>query len=356
MNVRRSVAAVAMSLSLLSLAACGEEQLGLEAVKISSEAGKEPKATFEDGFDPQEVEVKVLTKGKGPKITEDDAVTAHLWISNSADKKVPLNTYAEGEQPLDLLLKDLMPGIKKGLVGQQEGAVVAVTGPAGELFSEYGYPEWGIGNGDAVVIRTEIVKKMTAEETAKLKKDQADAEKAAAEQQKQAQEAQAEAEKKAAEAAPKKEKAKASALPAAKGKTVKPAAWAPKVTFPGKDGVPTIDFTGTPKPDGKLQVTQLIKGEGKKIALGDAVVVKYVGQVHGGKEPFDSSYSRGDVLDFTTGAKEMIDGFDTAVQGQRVGSRLIIQIPPSLGYGEQGRDQIKGTDTMVFVVDIVGAA
>jgi peptidylprolyl isomerase len=40
-----------------------------------------------------------------------------------------------------------------------------------------------------------------------------------------------------------------------------------------------------------------------------------------------------------------------------VGSRVLLVIPPSLGYGKAGSAQagIKGTDTLVFVVDILSA-
>ena len=59
---------------------------------------------------------------------------------------------------------------------------------------------------------------------------------------------------------------------------------------------------------------------------------------------------------------ELFDAFTDAVasalQGQKVGSRVLLVIPPADGYGEQGNEQagIKGTDTLFFVVDILGAS
>ena len=43
--------------------------------------------------------------------------------------------------------------------------------------------------------------------------------------------------------------------------------------------------------------------------------------------------------------------------GKKVGSRVLLVIPPKDGYGEQGNPQggISGTDTLVFVVDILDA-
>ena len=333
-----------MSLGLLSVAACGSDSgAGLDVVDISADAGKAPKVEYGDDFGPDDVEVKVLTEGDGETVGNDDAAQVHVWIGNSTDDSVVFDTYAEDQSALDLVVDDVMPGLKKAVVDQKAGSVVAVAGKGSQLFSEHGYPEWGIGNADPVVIRAEIVKKYSADEKKKIQDEQKNAQEQAEKAQKEAQAAEG-----------KKEKVLAEALPKATGKAVKKAAWAPKVDYT-KD-VPAIDFSGTPKPSGKLQVTELIKGKGKAVKSGDAVAVKYVGQVHGSKKPFDSSYSRNQDLVFTANGQEMIKGFEQAIVGKTVGTRLIVQIPPALGYGDKGIEgTIKGTDTIVFAIDIVGA-
>ena len=62
---------------------------------------------------------------------------------------------------------------------------------------------------------------------------------------------------------------------------------------------------------------------------------------------------------FTIGASpsQVIPGWDKGLVGQTVGSRVMLVIPPADGYGKTGSPQahIKGTDTLVFVVDILGA-
>ena len=54
----------------------------------------------------------------------------------------------------------------------------------------------------------------------------------------------------------------------------------------------------------------------------------------------------------------MIKGWDSTLVGQHVGAEVVLAIPPKDGYGSKGSPQagIKGTDTLYFVVDIVGAA
>ncbi|WP_284255574.1 FKBP-type peptidyl-prolyl cis-trans isomerase [Pseudolysinimonas kribbensis] len=57
----------------------------------------------------------------------------------------------------------------------------------------------------------------------------------------------------------------------------------------------------------------------------------------------------------TTG---VIPGFAKALVGQKVGSQVIVMIPPADGYGSGGSPEvgIKGTDTLVFVIDILAVA
>jgi FKBP-type peptidyl-prolyl cis-trans isomerase len=50
----------------------------------------------------------------------------------------------------------------------------------------------------------------------------------------------------------------------------------------------------------------------------------------------------------------VVQGFGAALVGQKVGTRLVVSIPPKYGYGTTGNTQagIKGTDTIVFVIEI----
>ena len=121
-----------------------------------------------------------------------------------------------------------------------------------------------------------------------------------------------------------------------------------------ESGVPTLDFGGRPAPVG-LRVEALTEGTGPVVSKGDDVEVHYLGQVWGG-DIFDSSYRRGSTISFPIGVGSVIQGWDRTIVGQQVGSRLLISIPPSYGYGSRGMPQagIRGTDTLVFVVDIAG--
>lgn len=117
---------------------------------------------------------------------------------------------------------------------------------------------------------------------------------------------------------------------------------------------PTLNFPDADAP-ADLHVTVLTQGDGQLVEAGDSVAVHYLGQVWGGKV-FDNSYDRGQPLSFQLGVGMVIRGWDDGLTGQRVGSRVLLSIPPELGYGARGVPQagISGGDTLVFVSDIVG--
>lgn len=126
------------------------------------------------------------------------------------------------------------------------------------------------------------------------------------------------------------------------------------VTASGKFGEkPTLTFDGSPAP-AELQVEVLEKGDGPVVKAGDQLSCNYLGQVWDGAV-FDNSYDRGEPLVFPIGMGWVIEGWDEALVGQTIGSRVLITIPPDMGYGPAGQPAagIKGDDTLVFVTDIV---
>ncbi|CAG6397488.1 FKBP-type peptidyl-prolyl cis-trans isomerase [Streptomyces cocklensis] len=110
--------------------------------------------------------------------------------------------------------------------------------------------------------------------------------------------------------------------------------------------------TGTPSTD--LAVKTLIAGKGAGVASGDIVQVNYLGQVWSTAKVFDTNFGKTPYA-FQTGSQAVIPGFEQAVAGAKPNSRVITAIPPALGYGTSGNAQagIKGTDTLVFVIDVL---
>ena len=132
-----------------------------------------------------------------------------------------------------------------------------------------------------------------------------------------------------------------------------------------KSGLPTVagDYGSKPtftfptdKPPAGLQKQVLREGKGPVVAKGDLLVGDYLGQVWKG-EVFDNSYDRKAASGFVIGNGKVIPGWDEVLVGVKAGSRVLMSLPPDKGYGAQGNAQagIKGTDTLVFVVDVVAS-
>jgi len=140
------------------------------------------------------------------------------------------------------------------------------------------------------------------------------------------------------------------------GEEVEPPADAPKADTDDEGNVVGIDFADAPKaPPAKIDVITLIEGEGPEVKEDDPVTVDYFGAVWGADEAFDESYSRGTPASFTLSKGALIDGWVQGLQGVPVGSRVMLVIPPELGYGDQEQQNIPAGSTLVFVVDILQA-
>ena len=72
--------------------------------------------------------------------------------------------------------------------------------------------------------------------------------------------------------------------------------------------------------------------------LGDEVRVHYVGTTGG--EQFDSSHERGEPLEFTLGARQVVAGFESAVLGMSPGEEKTVTIPASQAYGPHNQDMM----------------
>ena len=102
-----------------------------------------------------------------------------------------------------------------------------------------------------------------------------------------------------------------------------------------------------------LQIESLKTGNGAAPKKGDAVTVHYTGWLVDGTK-FDSSVDRKDPFTFTLGAGEVIGGWDQGVATMKVGDKVRLTIPPSLGYGAAGYPgAIPPNATLIFEVELL---
>ena len=110
-----------------------------------------------------------------------------------------------------------------------------------------------------------------------------------------------------------------------------------------KDGVVTLESG--------LQYKIISAGSGATPAVSDVVQVNYRGTLIDGTE-FDSSYTRGEPVEFPVG--RVIAGWTEALQLMPVGSKWQLFIPSELAYGGQGiGNVIEPNSVLLFEVELL---
>ncbi|HWG01549.1 MAG TPA: FKBP-type peptidyl-prolyl cis-trans isomerase [Trebonia sp.] len=281
------------------------------SVSVTGAFGAAPKVTIPSKKAGTALYTKTLIKGTGPTLTSAESFVgnyvAYVWSGTT--HKLATSTFSSHSP--SLFTGSLLPGLSTAIKGATEGSRVLAVIPPKQGFGASGNSQLGITGSDTLVFVVDLVKEFG--NTA-----------------------------------------------GANGTHVSNGGGAlPTVSTPAAGKSPTITIPKGKNAPKNLTVTTLIKGSGAKVAKGQTVVVQYTGVIWRTGKVFDSSWSRSAPFGFVLGGtpEQVIPGWDKGLLGQTVGSRVMLTIPPSDGYGKSGQSQagIKGTDTLVFVVDILGA-
>lgn len=102
----------------------------------------------------------------------------------------------------------------------------------------------------------------------------------------------------------------------------------------------------------KLTVTPLIEGNGPAAAAGQTITVNYVGVSYRTGDEFDASWKRSEPFSFQLGGGNVIPGWDQGLVGAKLGSRVQLDIPSELAYGDNpGGGRPAGP--LRFIVDVL---
>jgi len=317
--MRRIAAALLVPLAVCAaLAGCGTSKAPAadpnSAVKVTGAFDKAPKVTIPAEKAGSKLVTGTPIKGTGAVLGSGNSALANVALYKWSGTKHSLvdSTYASGPQiiPAQMGLVGLTDALKGARIGSR---IVAVLPP------KYGYGSSGqselqITGTDTVVWVIDLLQQYTATQSASGTQVSTGGGK----------------------------------LPSVTAKTgQQPVVSVPKNTTPPK----------------KLSVTTLIKGSGPALAKGDTVVTQYVGVNWRTDKVFGASWpstedSAGQLLSFQVGGTQVLPGLSDALAGIPVGSRVMVVIPPSLGYGPEGGQSsagIKKNDTLVFIVDVLGS-
>jgi FKBP-type peptidyl-prolyl cis-trans isomerase len=114
---------------------------------------------------------------------------------------------------------------------------------------------------------------------------------------------------------------------------------------------PEFDAPEGPAPT-DLVVTDIVEGDGAVAEASSTVKVHYAGVEYESGEEFDSSWGRGEPIDFPLAA--LVRGWQEGIPGMKVGGRRKLVVPPELAYGPAGGGHFLSGKTLIFVIDLLG--
>ncbi|MGW4763831.1 FKBP-type peptidyl-prolyl cis-trans isomerase [Streptomyces pseudogriseolus] len=330
--MRRRSLLIAVPAGLATLAACGDDKSDsgkasetaspsapeesaapspkivegpLPAITAGTKFGEKPTVAKGSGEPSKDLAVKTVIAGGGRTIAENDFVVANYLGQVWSTAKVFDNSY-DRKQPLAIQLAQgtIIDGWRYGLVGRKTGSRVQMAIPPTWGYGDQGNAQAGIKGTDTLVFVVDVEDTFNAKSSAKgtdVAQDNIDL---------------------------------------------------PKVGTNTDGKAPSIEVPDAAAPK-KLVANYVIEGDGAKVGAEDSVLVQYKGVLWDGGEEFDSTYGRGQLTSFSL--QQVVKGWAQGLTGKKVGSRVLIVIPPELGYGDnppQGSG-IQKDSTLVFSVDIL---
>ncbi|WP_174774824.1 MULTISPECIES: FKBP-type peptidyl-prolyl cis-trans isomerase [unclassified Cryobacterium] len=116
---------------------------------------------------------------------------------------------------------------------------------------------------------------------------------------------------------------------------------------------PELDAPEGPAPT-ELTIADIVVGEGAEATAGATVDVHYLGVEYDTGDEFDSSWSRGQSINFPL--RSLIAGWQQGIPGMKVGGRRKLVVPPHLAYGPAGGGHRLSGQTLIFVIDLRGVS
>ncbi|MBG6239690.1 peptidylprolyl isomerase [Mycetocola sp. CAN_C7] len=272
------------------------------SVTVDGEFGAKPTVNFTAPVSVESSEKKVVIKGTGDETAPSDSVAVELTLFNATSGEQLAQTRYDGLGPQQIVVDDstgILPGIVRAIECVNVGSrVVTVVAPE-DGFGEAGSTDAGVAGTDSLLLVADVLSIMPEKAT---------------------------------------------------GADQEPVDGMPTVEL-ADDGTPTLTIPDADAP-AELQLATLKQGDGEVVVEGDTVSVQYQGTNWRTGEVFDQSWGKSVASFATTG---VVPGFSAALVGHAVGSQMLVVVPPAEGYGEAGQPDagIEGTDTLVFVVDIL---
>ncbi|MFT4082443.1 MAG: FKBP-type peptidyl-prolyl cis-trans isomerase [Nocardioides sp.] len=311
-RLRRVLATLVPVLLIPALVACGTKVgygdktvSGLSGVSVTGDFGKTPKLTWNSAIDyPSSTTTKTLIEGKGKAVPSGRQVLANIYIGDGTTTEKGWSYDTATSSTAGVGISSSTGSVfKKLLAGAHIGDRIEALTTSSAVFGSDGYPTYGIGNHDTLVVVIDVLNLSVYD-------------------------------------------VDSSKLPSVKTKNGR---------------VTGLDFSGVvkPKKNGNLNRAVLKKGKGKTVTSDMTVKVRYLGMTYKASKPFDWNQTK---KGYSTALTSVIQGWTYGLSGVKVGSRVVLEIPPGLGYGSSAQKAsaknkagIPANSTLYFVIDVLSA-
>lgn len=267
--------------------------------------GQAPDLKVPDGAPPVGLGAEVLTEGTGAVVGPEDLVNANYEGVSWSTKKVFDSSFDRGE-PAEFYLQSVIKGWTQGLAGKKVGSRVLLTIP-GDLGYGAAGKDPDIKSNETLVFAVDIIGTRPAY---------------------------------------------------ASGTAVPPNPDLPAVFTEGNKVVSMTFPEGKAAP-AALAVQPLIEGNGAVVGGTDQVEVQLLQWLWGSPTMLGSTWAGSGPTALPLGQADgglVMASLTEALTGKKVGSRVMVVMPPDRGFGAAGNpaQNIPANSTFVVVVDIVG--
>ncbi|MBB1500426.1 FKBP-type peptidyl-prolyl cis-trans isomerase [Propioniciclava sp. MC1683] len=269
----------------------------IDGIEVVGEPGSAPTLTIPTPFAIDETRTRTLVEGQadGPAAAADSVIEAHYVGFNGRTGEQFGSSWDQGT-PAMLALPQMVEGFTIGMTGAKPGQRVLIAMPGSQGYDGVPTRPESVQDGDTLVFVVDVV--------AVSVKDAVGA-------------------------------AETPQLP---------------VTLGEAEGKPTVTIDTASTPPAELVAVPVIKGAQRAVGADDYVLVKY--RMY--------SWKTGELIDDKFAApvagqiNQTLEGFKQGIVGQPIGSRVVLVVPPKVGYEKPSQNPpVEAGDTVVYVVDIL---
>lgn len=277
---------------------------GVPSITKGAKFGETPTLSKGSGTPPKELKVVTLSEGDGPVLKKGDVAQVN-YIGQVWDGKEPFDQSFGKGKPFDVTVGagQVIKGWDQGLEGKKVGSRLELVIPPDLGYGEQGSPPKIKPNATLVFVvdivkGTSIPPSATGKEVAQDNKD------------------------------------------------------LPKVgtNTDGKEVAVTVPKDVTPP--AKLVSNYVLEGDGAVVKDTDNVVVKFNGKTWKDDKTFESTYATDQSVTWPM-EQLSVKGLKEGLVGKKAGSRILLVIPPDMGFGDKEQGTIPANSTLVFSLDIL---